>query len=303
MYLKMDTYKGTNSMLTKRKQLVLGVSIAGILFTIYNFVMFESDSNFTILDLIFEGSLVIMSFAVFIKLQKFQGPQFIYRTLTGGFISLFFATLTDTLDEAVFQPLWLETIFEDILLFVSMSIVTFGIFKWLSYNNVIMAEIQKLATTDQLTGAYNRHKITDIFTHECKVAVRYKTPLSSMMMDIDFFKKINDTYGHLTGDQVLATFVNVVKECVRETDYLSRVGGEEFTLLMPNTTLEDATECAEKVRAAVEKHQFETVGQVTVSIGVSLWSETDDMNSFSARSDGALYKAKDGGRNRVVAVE
>ncbi len=290
-------------MIAHRKRLVLGVCIAGILYTMYNFVIFEADSNFTFLDLLFEGGLVVMSFAVFLKLQKFQGPHFIYRTLTAGFIALFFATLTDTLDEAVFQPLWLETIFEDILLLIGMSIVTFGIFKWLSYNNTIMEKIQKLATTDQLTGAYNRHKITDIFTHECKVAVRYKTPLSSMMMDIDYFKRINDTYGHLTGDQVLSTFVNVVRGCVRETDYLSRVGGEEFTLLMPNTTLEDATECAEKVREAVEKHKFETVGQVTVSIGVSLWSEADDINSFSARSDSALYKAKDGGRNCVVAAE
>ncbi len=289
-------------MSTNRKLLAFFVSISAVLFTVLNLTMFEHDSSFSFWDIIFEGGLSVMSFILFLMLQKFNGPSFIYRTLTIGFILLLFSTLTDTLDEAVFQPRLLEEFFEDILLLVAMSVTTYGIFKWLSYNNEIMAEIQKLATTDQLTGAYNRHKITEIFIRECKVAARYSTPLASMMMDIDHFKQINDTHGHLTGDNVLSTFVNVVRGCVRETDYLSRVGGEEFTLLMPNTSIEDAKECAEKVRHAVEQYDFDTVGRVTVSIGVSLWSENDDMDSFSARSDSALYKAKDAGRNRVVAV-
>ncbi len=157
------------------------------------------------------------------------------------------------------------------------------------------------STTDALTGLANRLHFNLLFSHAIKSAAREKSPLGLVFFDIDLFKNINDTYGHLVGDDVLRTIADRVKSTLRQSDLLARWGGEEFIILLPNTPLDSATEIAEKIRQMIENHPFETAGRITCSFGVTQIDPNEDPLSALGRVDELLYDAKASGRNRVVA--
>jgi len=160
---------------------------------------------------------------------------------------------------------------------------------------------EELSITDRLTGLYNRLKLDEVFNYELSQAKRYKTPLSMIILDIDHFKSVNDTFGHQVGDSVLKEIANILKSNVRLSDTVGRWGGEEFLIILPKTDLSSAMGVAQKIRAAVESHTFEVVGKKTSSFGVSEYREGDTEHSMVERGDSALYEAKRGGRNMVVA--
>lgn len=162
--------------------------------------------------------------------------------------------------------------------------------------------LEKLASTDKLTGIYNRHKFEEMFKIEIDRVLRYETPLTLIMFDIDHFKKVNDTFGHDVGDYVIKNMVNVVEKNIRTTDLLVRWGGEEFIILCPQTDSINATTLAEKLRSAIEAASFDKVGTVTCSFGVTFYKDKESGDSFIKRADNALYEAKNQGRNRVVVV-
>ena len=163
--------------------------------------------------------------------------------------------------------------------------------------------LSRIAITDGLTQVYNRRRFDEILAKEIKRFTRRKyAALSLMMIDIDHFKKLNDTYGHLAGDMVLREIATVLKEAVRETDTVARYGGEEFVIIMPDTTLDGAAYKAEVLRKRIEVRAFpghETLLNITVSIGVAKYT-TGTPDELLADVDHALYKAKDAGRNAVV---
>jgi diguanylate cyclase (GGDEF)-like protein len=151
-----------------------------------------------------------------------------------------------------------------------------------------------------LTGIYNRNRLKEIAIYEFKKMKRDKYPLSLIMFDIDHFKKINDTFGHNVGDYTLKTIASLVGGLIRESDTFVRWGGEEFIILAPSTSLQNASILAEKLRASIEAYNFETVGRVTCSFGVAEASTNRlDFEELVERADKALYVAKKGGRNRV----
>jgi diguanylate cyclase (GGDEF)-like protein len=160
-------------------------------------------------------------------------------------------------------------------------------------------ELKRLASTDKLTGAFNRTKFDEIIEREVERAKRFDHPLSLIMFDIDHFKEINDTYGHLTGDAVLRDLTALVKKVIRKIDYLVRWGGEEFVIIAPETRLEKALGLAERVRKAVEKNRFGDIKGVTASFGLTTFGKDDDIDRVLTRVDNAMYKAKSGGRNQV----
>lgn len=162
--------------------------------------------------------------------------------------------------------------------------------------------LEKLATTDKLTGIYNRHKFEEIFNIELNRVLRYESPLTLIMLDIDFFKKVNDVYGHDTGDYVLKEIVNIVKENIRHSDVFVRWGGEEFLVLCPETDTLSAQTLAEKLRRAIDENLFDKVGRLTCSFGITFYKDKESGDSFIKRADDALYKAKEEGRNRVVVI-
>jgi two-component system cell cycle response regulator len=164
------------------------------------------------------------------------------------------------------------------------------------------AEIHLLATTDTLTGIANRREFSRVAEAETDRAKRYGTPLSLLMYDLDHFKRVNDTFGHDTGDDVLRAVTAVVMANIRTVDVAARWGGEEFLVLMPQSDLAAARGAAEKLRQAIERHRFDKVGTVTVSFGVTQFVPQDDLNVLLKRVDDALYRAKENGRNRVETL-
>ena len=159
--------------------------------------------------------------------------------------------------------------------------------------------LKQLSTTDILTRVYNRMAFNDFLDAELQRARRYKSGMSLIMFDIDHFKSVNDTYGHLVGDEVLKALVKVVQLSVRKMDILARWGGEEFMILVPESTAEAAHELAQRLRKAIEAHDFSTKEKITVSIGVTPYRDGDCADSIITRVDNALYKAKENGRNRI----
>ena len=167
----------------------------------------------------------------------------------------------------------------------------------------VYAEILKHATLDALTGFYNRRQLEERIKQEASSAKRQKRSLCAIMTDIDYFKKVNDTYGHAAGDLVLKTVSREIKNQLRDYDVAGRYGGEEFVILLPFTKIEEAKMVAERLRKAVESKKIELAGKqhinVTISLGVAEYKEKD----FIENADKALYKAKESGRNKVIVYE
>jgi diguanylate cyclase (GGDEF)-like protein len=165
--------------------------------------------------------------------------------------------------------------------------------------SVAHRELEKAATVDALTELWNRRKLDEVFAQHVVVAQRYGTPLAVIMLDVDTFKVINDTYGHQVGDSVLREAAGVLRAGVRETDWVGRWGGEEFMVICPNTTEEAAWDLAERVRQRIAGHDFPVIGRMTCSLGITAFRSGDRGNTMVKRADEALYLAKQNGRNRT----
>ena len=161
-------------------------------------------------------------------------------------------------------------------------------------------ELERLSVTDKLTGLYNRNKLDDVLEQEYFRAIRYDRQFSILMADIDHFKEVNDTYGHVAGDKVLEAIGRMLKENTRIVDTSGRWGGEEFIMICPETECSQAVQIAEKIRSMVEQHNFTPAGRITWSIGIAEFHHEKSISSLIEKADDALYRAKKEGRNRVV---
>jgi diguanylate cyclase (GGDEF)-like protein len=175
-------------------------------------------------------------------------------------------------------------------------------------NAILHKKTEELTVVDELTGVFNYRYFTKKITDELKRAKRYHQPLSLIMIDIDWFKKCNDTYGHLFGNLVLKNLAQVIRGCIREVDILVRYGGEEFVVILPQTSKEDALSIGERIRSSVESTIFaDETDQVktllTVSLGVACYPEDAyEKEGFLMKVDQALYLAKGKGKNLVCTV-
>jgi two-component system, cell cycle response regulator len=166
--------------------------------------------------------------------------------------------------------------------------------------------LKRMATTDELTGLLNRREAMSRLQELWSARERYGHVYSCIMLDIDHFKKFNDTYGHAAGDLVLREFAGVLQGGIRATDVACRLGGEEFLVLCPGVDGRGAAVCADHIRCAVEAHDFardQLHLKVTVSCGVSEWNgELANSDELLSQADAALYRAKEAGRNRVIVA-
>lgn len=233
-------------------------------------------------------------------LRAAQGAKHLYLMLMipGSITNQFFEVVENGADEFLRKPLdliWLRA-------------------RLLAASRVVemQRQLERLATTDSLTGALNRGRFMMRAAGEVARARRSGGPLSAIMLDIDHFKKINDTHGHATGDEAIRSVVRVCRTVVRGGDVLGRLGGEEFAILLPDTPPQGAAHLAERLRVALAATEVPRPGggavTFTVSIGVSalhpgVKAGQDEVSALLARADEALYRAKNGGRNRVVCDE
>ncbi|HEY5799610.1 MAG TPA: GGDEF domain-containing protein [Burkholderiaceae bacterium] len=169
-----------------------------------------------------------------------------------------------------------------------------------------LKHMSEMVREDQLTGSLNRRGLDDVYERETARAARRGTPLCIAMLDLDDFKRLNDTHGHLAGDGALKHLVKIVKDTLRSIDVIARYGGEEFLILMPETSLDEAVQTMTRVQRELTKHFFMHENEkllITFSCGVALREPDEDQVSLVKRADMAMYKAKKTGKNRVVAAE
>ncbi|WP_420477047.1 GGDEF domain-containing protein [Noviherbaspirillum sp. ST9] len=188
--------------------------------------------------------------------------------------------------------------------FLFMVFLTLGLI--LMTTDALQTELNRQASRDPLTDVLNRRAFHELFERELSRSQRVESPLSVLLMDIDHFKRLNDTYGHHAGDLALKHFVTITSLCLRAQDILARFGGEEFVVLLPDANIDAAQIVAERIRGQLANHPMATPdGDVsfTVSIGVAVVTEqATDLKDILSRADAALYQAKMKGRNRTVAA-
>jgi diguanylate cyclase (GGDEF)-like protein/PAS domain S-box-containing protein len=183
--------------------------------------------------------------------------------------------------------------------------VVWGIIENITLEKELKAQhekLKRLSVTDHLTGLFNRQKLEQTLATEIDRASRANSCFGVIMLDLDFFKRVNDTYGHQVGDEILIEVSNVLRQRSRRTDIVGRWGGEEFMIICPATDLQGAQRLAELIRTKIEQHAFPVVGEQTCSLGVSCHQQAEDARSTIQRVDQALYQAKQQGRNCVVSV-
>ncbi len=170
----------------------------------------------------------------------------------------------------------------------------------------MMEKLQRLAITDGLTKLHNSRSFYSQLEVEVDRFNRYKHPLSLLLLDIDHFKNYNDSYGHLEGDKVLVKISQMIKSCLRKMDTAYRYGGEEFTVILPETSCEEALLVAERIRNVIQSEKFtpqrEKELSITISIGVTQYAVEEQLSAFIQRADKAMYVSKRNGRNQVTAM-
>jgi diguanylate cyclase (GGDEF)-like protein len=170
-------------------------------------------------------------------------------------------------------------------------------------NARLVAELQRSATTDPLTGVYNKRFFHEVLNREAARSKRHRTTLSLLMIDVDSFKAVNDTYGHIVGDKLLVQIGQILNECVRATDLVFRCGGDEFGVILPGTSSEGALHVAEKILERVQSDEvlksFGYAGRASVSIGIAEYRHGSPSENLVADADHALYDSKRAGKNTV----
>jgi len=195
--------------------------------------------------------------------------------------------------------LW-ESFLTNLVIGLAVIILTIVL---ISYTvNLFQSRLEEMASTDKLTGLGNRQTFEIVINQALSQFARSPTPFSLILIDVDKFKFINDTYGHLVGDHVLQTMAALTREKTRQSDILCRWGGEEFIILAPNCALSDANRLAENIRKSIMESRFVLKNpsqQITISAGVAEIMENEVADQIVGRADKALYAAKQNGRNRV----
>ena len=189
-----------------------------------------------------------------------------------------------------------------LMLILLFSVVLFSVIKLEQRQQIILSQneqLTRLATVDMLTGIYNRQGFVTIMEQKLAGGKRHELSLSLIMMDLDFFKKINDTYGHGAGDMVLKTTGKLLREVRRASDIVARWGGEEFVIACPHTNLDGAVKLAEKIQSRLAGQDFSAEICMTASFGVAQCRPQDTLDSLVSRADMALYRSKENGRNQI----
>lgn len=219
--------------------------------------------------------------------------------LSSGFIAIsllsYFATPASVRDSEILHSLYLNLAIGLVATVIALLLVCRIIRHY-------QQSLEALTTTDSLTGLANRRGFDLLAAQALLEARRDSRPLAAMLLDLDHFKTLNDSHGHLAGDAVLAGFARDLRQRLRDSDIICRWGGEEFIILLKDTPNGDAQQLAEKIRGQAEGRQYRFGGQslkVTVSLGLTELHDEDGLDELISRADQALYRAKQGGRNRV----
>lgn len=183
--------------------------------------------------------------------------------------------------------------------FLSFSLnLTLVIFIIFSIQKYVRYSLEYFANHDTLTKGYNRNYFNEFLKSQIKISERYNKDLSLLLFDVDHLKKINDKYGHYTGDYVLKELSNNILQNIRKSDVFARIAGQKFAIILPEASIDNAMVVSEKLRKIISNYNFNPIGNITISAGISQFSNGDTPDMLYNRADIALYKAKNNGRNR-----
>lgn len=287
----------------RRTFFILFLILYALLFSYFSLSLYRNNLTPDILDALIEFVLAVLMLVLFSLFQFYQGSLKAYSNISLGLAITFVTNVTDVLDEFCDFPTVISYLTDDFPKIISLIFIIFGIKEWINNNRKMIQKLEELATYDGLTQIFNRQSIDSKLSYSISKVRRYPAPLSIILFDIDHFKKINDTYGHSIGDNVLKELAKVTENSLRELDLLGRYGGEEFLIVLQETTVEGAHTVAEKIRKTIENNSFDTAPSVTVSMGIAELRENEIAEHFVQRADMALYIAKDRGRNQAVIAE
>jgi two-component system cell cycle response regulator len=228
--------------------------------------------------------------------------RWLYTVMVMSATSFSFYVLSFTADMVVSSREFFASVVHTVLVLLLFALSSYRLnrYKRIQYTN--SKELAKLSSRDALTGIYNRYRFEEELHRAIVSANRYGTELSLIMFDIDNFKAINDSYGHLVGDKVLVDFTRIVDAEIRECDFFSRWGGEEFVLILPGTNKEDAERLANRLRDRICSTYFNPIGRITCSFGIDSLSAGDDSKSLFQRVDRLMYLAKEMGKDQVISM-
>ena len=297
-----------------RKTAIVAVTIA---YTIAQFYFTFIDSNMNIRIIIVSFLLAaifgLIVLELFVKVPS--DLRFSYR-ITGSFFAAYSIFLVYRGVSTCLSPLSKDMLAPGILhslTFVMAIFLGIGwVIRFIILNSELLEnelksaqlQLQKMATTDFLTGIANRRLFTELGEREIQRALRYKSDLSALMIDLDYFKKVNDNHGHAIGDKILVGFADICKKILRDVDVFGRIGGEEFAVLLPQTDLNNGKILAQRLCDVIAKSDIDTgdkILHITVSIGVSqLLPDENKLDALLKRADDAMYEAKRKGRNQAA---
>ncbi|HFC30502.1 MAG TPA: GGDEF domain-containing protein [Oceanospirillales bacterium] len=283
------------------------IIVSTILMAIINFSFYSVKSEINYFDLVTNFILLLITFyLIYITQKNSTNKSGFYYYTSIGFAFVYFGLFILTFNQLFsYRQDAIEMAFK-LLSVIGYGLLAIGVSKWVNYNNERQDELSIQANTDELTGILNRRSFTSFLKFEFKKAQSRPEPFALLIIDIDFFKNINDSYGHQVGDEILKCLAKLMKESFRQADKVCRWGGEEFAILLPYTTLNNAQTVAEKIRASVENSSFDNNGveiKYTISVGISEFLSSDkSLDDIIKRTDDALYKAKNEGRNCIRSI-
>ena len=300
-------YSDLNVEVGKNFNIFYLVIYSSIVFIVINstFYTLKTDINYF---QSFANTVLLLTtlYLIYITQKHSTNKSGFYYYTSIGFSFVFYGLFIITLETIFIYREEVVNISTKLLFVFGYSLLAIGVTKWIRYNENRQDELSQQANTDELTGILNRRSFTRFIEHEFRNAKVLSEPFSLIIIDIDFFKNINDNYGHIVGDEILKSLSGLMKLSFRATDKVCRWGGEEFAILLPSTSLNNANNVAEKIRQKVENVSYQVKDKsinYTISLGVSESLATDDsIDQIINRADAALYTAKDNGRNCVKSI-
>ncbi len=269
---------------------VTAYEIIGTLFLLYIFIKYEYP-----IFLVQSSDIMILLLLVFLIPNRLN-----YMIMVSLIISISFFALSFHTGVPINAREFTASIVHIMIVIILVGISALNINRYKRIQYASNKELIRLSSRDSLTGIYNRHRFEEELYRSIRHAQRYGTQLSLILFDIDDFKRINDNYGHLTGDQVLIEVTRAIKMEIRESDMFCRWGGEEFALILLDTDKENATELAQRLRTRICCTYFDPVGQITCSFGITSFNPGDDSNSLIERVDRFMHMAKQLGKDQVI---
>lgn len=296
------------------KSIKLGaLNVVSVFFSLLLFIYYYRSNNVRVSSWLL-CFLVVFNLVVLIAMTKGSSYTLIWLAilppisffLLGRKAGSWLVLVTFTLVSAYVFYMRTEKITTSLTVGAFMNIVGVFIFLLLLFRyyeasrEAAYTALERLSITDKLTGLYNRSKLDEILTEQLAISNRLKQPMVVVIADCDHFKKINDEHGHLYGDYVLKKLAQTLRAYIRETDFVGRWGGEEFLIVCPATTAEQAQVVIERLREGISVLQLRQNRHITMTFGVAQSNEHGDLLSLINRADRALYQGKHAGRNTVV---